>query len=456
MIYLFLLFTVAAIALSVFASLIFRRVVPTNMVHIVQSAKSTTVYGKGQSAGNSYFEWPSSLPFIGVAVSKFPESIFSISLESYDAYDAVRLPFIVDVTAFFRVSDASTVAQRVSSFEELEGQLHQVIRGSVRRILSKNRLEDIMEARSSLGAEFTAEVEEQIKEWGVFPVKSIEFMDLRDAKESLVILNIMNKEKSRIEMESRVQIATNKKEAELKEIDASRVIEVQKQDALEQVGIRTAEKEKAVGIAKEQSTQQIKEQTKITTEKEMAVASVLAVKQAEINKESAEVLARQEREVAAVRAEQDKLVKIKGAEAEKESTKLIAEGMLVQAQNEAEGTKIKGDALAAAEQAMLMAPVNTQITLAKEIGENPAYQQYLVTIKQIDAGQVVGLEMAKGIQGADVKIISNAGDIQSGVSKIGDMFTTAGGTNLTGMLAALAQSDEGKALVGRLTGKGGA
>lgn len=103
-----------------------------------------------------------------------------------------------------------------------------------------------------------------------------------------------------------------------------------------------------------------------------------------------------------------------------------------------------------------MAPVNTQIILAKEIGENAPYQQYLITVKQIEAGQTIGIEMAKGIQGADVKIISNAGDLQSGVSKIGDMFTTSGGTNLTGMLAALAQSAEGKTLLDaatkRLTG----
>lgn len=43
-----------------------RRVVPTNMVHIVQSAKTTTSYGSGKTNGNVYYQWPSFLPVIGV------------------------------------------------------------------------------------------------------------------------------------------------------------------------------------------------------------------------------------------------------------------------------------------------------------------------------------------------------------------------------------------------------
>jgi flotillin len=104
-----------------------------------------------------------------------------------------------------------------------------------------------------------------------------------------------------------------------------------------------------------------------------------------------------------------------------------------------------------AEKAMLLAPVETQITLAKEIGSNDGYQKYLVTIEQVRVSKDVGIELAKALQGADLKVIANAGDIQSGVTKIGDMFTPAGGTNLTGMLAALAQTDEGKRLLDKVT-----
>lgn len=437
----------ALAGISLLAALYFRRIVPTNMVHIVQSAKRTTAYGKDKPAGNSYFEWPSFIPFIGVSVTTFPESIFQVSLQNYPAYDSARLPFEVDVAAFFKVQDAAMVAQRVASFSELTSQLHQVIQGAVRRILSTNTLEDIMEARSSLANQFTTEVSNDIREWGVLPVKNIEFMDLRDVSGSAVISNIMSKEKSRIEMESRIQVAQNKKSAELVEIDASRTVEVQKQDAAQQIGIRSAEKDKAVGIAKEYAQQDILEQAKTTADKELAVAKVTTVKQAEIDKEAAAIKAEQDKQVAEIKAAQDKTVKITEAEASKGSIVLVAEGKLTEAKNVAEGTRLKGIAEADAEKAKLMAPVDAQITLAKEIGENQSYQTYLVTLKQVDANRDVGIEMARAIQGADLKVISNAGDIQSGVGKIGDLFTTAGGTKLSGMLAALAQTEEGKALV---------
>ncbi len=116
-----------------------RRVVPTNMVHIVQSKKATTSYGRGKDAGNVYFTWPAWVPKLGVTVIEFPESIFQVSLTDYEAYDAVRLPFMVDVTAFFRVDDSTVVAQRVSNFKELNTQLDSVLKGAVRRILAKKQ-----------------------------------------------------------------------------------------------------------------------------------------------------------------------------------------------------------------------------------------------------------------------------------------------------------------------------
>lgn len=444
--------TYVFLTLGIFASLFvaymikvilsLRRVVPTNMVHIVQSKSASTPYGRGKPAGNTYYAWPDWIPVVGVTVTQFPESIFQVSLNDYEAYDSARLPFVVDVTAFFRVDNAETVAQRVSHFNELNSQLVSVLQGSVRRILATNALEDIMQERASLGQQFTTEVESQIKEWGVLPVKTIEFMDLRDSSKGNVIANIMAKEKSRIEKESRVAVAENMREAETKEIDAKRVVEVQRQDAEQQVGIRTAEKEKTVGIADEQAKQEVLAANKVTTEKNMEVQRVQQVKSAEIAKD-----------VAVVTAEQDKQVRIVQSEADKQSTVITAEGNLEAAKRNAEGIKVEGDAKAAAEQAMLMAPVNTQITLAKEIGENEGYQQYLVTIRQVEANQTVGMEMAKAFAKADLKVIANAGDVGGGVAKLGQIVSSAGGTNIAAMLEGLTQTETGQALVGSLVNR---
>lgn len=428
--------SVIAVIFLVHAILSLRRVVPTNMVHIVQSKSASTPYGRGKPAGNTYYAWPAWIPVIGVTVTQFQESIFPISLNDYEAYDSARLPFMIDVTAFFRVDDAETVAQRVSNFGELTNQLEAVLQGSVRRILATNPLEEIMQERSSLGQQFTDEVKKQISEWGVLPVKTIEFMDIRDSSKGNVISNIMAKEKSRIEKESRVAVAENMREAETKEIDARRVVEVQRQDAEQQVGIRTAEKEKTVGIADEQAKQEVLTASKVTTEKNMEVQRVQQVKAAEIAKDVAVVAANQQKEVTVV-----------NADANKQQLVINAEGQLEAAKRNAEGIKVEGDAKAAAEQAMLLAPVNTQITLAKEIGENEGYQQYLVTVKQVEANRDVGLEMAKAFSKADLKVIANSGDIGGGIKNLGNMLSSAGGVNIGAMLEGLSQTEDGKALV---------
>jgi flotillin len=417
-----------------------RRVVPTNMVHIAQMRKKTVAYGRGKPAGNVYYAWPRWVPIFGITVTEFPESIFDVRLGSYDAYDQARLPFVVDVIAFFRVEEAETVAQRVSSFAELTDQLQSVLQGAVRRILATNALEQIMESRSELGEQFTKEVSGQIMEWGVKPVKTIEFMDLRDAAKSEVIANIMAKEKSRIDRESRVKVAENAREAQLAEIDAERTVEVQRQDAAQQVGQRTAEKDKIIGIANEQANQEIQSQAKVTAEKLMEVEQVKREREANIVKN----------------------VQITEATGEKEARVIEAEGNLQATLKNADGIKATGEANAKAEELMLMAPVSAQLALAKEIGENSSYQNYLISIEQVHASLEVGKGMAAAIEKAEIKIIHTGGSVDGGILKgatgVADMFTAGGGTKLTGMLAALSQTDEGKALLGglteRLAGKG--
>lgn len=431
----------AVVGVGFFLALIWRRVVPTNMVHIVQSSKNTISYGRGREAGNTYYEIPSFIPVFGVTVTQFPESVFDLTLQNYDAYDVDRLPFLVDVRAFFRISDSQIAAQRVANFAELQSQLGGVLQGAVRSVLAQYNLDHIMSDRATLGKEFSTVVDGGLKEWGVSTVKTIEFMDIRDARDSQVIHNIMAKKKSFIEMQSRVEVANNIREAEMKEIEANREIALSKTQAQQQVGIREAEAAKEVGIAKEKSNQEIQTEAKVTTERVMEVKKVEEVKSAEIAKE-----------VAVVKAQQDKEVQVVNADAEKESTVRIAAGKLDATKKDAEGIQAVGAARAEAEKQMLLAPVNAQLTLAKEIGENQAYQEYLVKVENIKASQAVGVEMAGAIKAADLKIIANGGDVQSGIGNLADIFTPKGGTSIGGMLTALGQTEEGQALLEKVVG----
>lgn len=455
-----MIYAIAALAaigvllgLGLFFALLFRRVVPTNMVHIVQSSKKTISYGRGREAGNTYYEIPSFIPVFGVTVTQFPESIFDISLRDYEAYDTGRLPFVVDIKAFFRIADSQIAAQRVANFSELQNQLMGVLQGAVRGILGNNKLENIMQDRSNLGEQFTKEVNDQLQEWGVTTAKMIEFMDIRDSSGSQVIQNMMAKEKSRIEKESRVTVADNIREAEMKEIEAKREIALTRTQAEQQVGIRQAEAEKEVGIAKEKSNQQVQTEAKITTEKVMEVQKVQNVKQAEIDKEVAIVKANEQKQVQVVNAQATKEAQIIKAQAEKEATVQIADGNLQATLKQAEGIQAEGLAKAEAEKAILLAPVNAQITLATEIGSNENYQKYLIEIRKVEATENVGKEMAGAMKTADLKIIANSGDVQSGVGKLADVFSPAGGTSIAGMLTALSQTEEGQALVNGVVSK---
>lgn len=434
---------VAIIAAIMIIAIFFRVVVPTNEVHIVQSAKSTVSYGKDQPTGNTYYAWPSWIPRIGIRTIRLPVSVFQLPLNDYAAYDKGRVPFVIDIMAFFRITDSNVAAQRISTFGELQEQLEAILQGAARTILAKSDIEEILEGRAQFGELFTTEVDGQLTQWGVQSVKCIELMDIRDAKESKVIANIMEKKKSLIEKESRTEVARNRKEAEMAEIDAKREVQVRAQEAEQQVGIRTAEKDQAVGISKQQAQQAIKDQEKVTTEKQMAVSQVEHVRAAEIS-----------RDVAVVKAQEKKQTDVISAEGEKQKTVLTAEGTLEAERRAAEAIQVKGAATAEAEKLLQLAPVQAQITLAKEIGENDGYQSYLIEIRKVEKDQAVGVEQAQALKAAEVKVIVNSGDVNSGIDNIAQVFTAKGGTHVASMLEALAQSPSGSDLIKRFTGKG--
>jgi len=448
---------------AVLIPMLYRRVVPTNEVHIVQTGKETISYGRGTEKGNVYYKWPTWLPLIGVEVKSLSVAIFDVELDGYEAFDKGRLPFLVDVVAFFRISDYAMAAQKVASSEELLKHLNSIVQGAVRAIIAKADIEEIMEERSALGEKFTTEVKEQLKSWGVEAVKNIELMDIKDAPKSEIIHSIMAKKKSHIEMESRQEVAKNNKTAELTEVLARQEVDLGKQNAKQTVGLRTVEAEQLVEIATETKKQNVIEQTKLTTEREMEVSRIKSTKKAEIDKEVALTVANQQKEVAIleanknkeagiIKADADLQVKAKGAEADLNVKTKLAEADLITKTNSAKGAEAEGLAKAASEKALLLAPVEAQIKLATEIGLNEKYQKYLLDLETIKAGQAVGEAQALALQSADVKIISNTGTPTQGVKKVMDLFSSNGGTQLASMIEGISQLPQGKALVDKFLG----
>jgi flotillin len=441
-----------------------RRIVPTNVVHIVQRGNQTVSYGTNKES-NVYYEWPAWLPKLGVSVRVLPVSNFDIDLKRYEAYDKDRVPFVVDVKAFFHISDTNVAAEKVESFEELRVQLENVVQGAVRSILAKSKLEEIMEERSIFGRQFTEAVNTDLKNWGVEAIKSIELMDVRDADGSHAIQQIMAKRMSAIDMESRIEVAKNQKMAKQAELEAKKEVDVttaeteriageaqaQSQQA---IGIAKAESAKKSGIALQQSASDIAQAERSTAEQQMEVIKVNQVKQAEIDKEREIILAEQERQKMEIKAQADKFRIETEAAAALEAKRKEAEGVATIGEAEAKVIAAKGTSEAEAEKARQLASVIAQTELAKEIGENQGYQDYLIRVKTVDKEQVVEVaqaeSMARALEKADLKILANSGDVQSGMNKFSDILSAKGGSQINGLLESLKQTEEGKALLGML------
>lgn len=438
-----------------------RRIVPTNVVHIVQRGDKTVSYGVGKGS-NVYYQFPKWLPKIGVMVRVLPVSNFDIDLTKYSAYDKDRVPFVVDVKAFFHISDTNKAAEKVESFEELKKQLENVVQGAVRSILAKSKLEEIMEERSIFGDKFTESVKVDLTNWGVEPIKNIELMDVRDADGSNVIHQIMAKRMSVIDMESRTEVANNTKLAEQAELTARQEVDVTKAEtqriageaqarSIQAIGIAKAEATKRSGIAEQESISDIAKAERLTAEQQMEVIKVQQVKQAEIDKEKEIIQAEMVKRKTEIKAEADKFQVETEAVAKLEAQKKDAMGIQAVGEAEAKVIAAKGTSEAEAEKARQLASVIAQTELAKEIGENQGYQDYLIRVKTVDKEQVVEVakaeSMATALASADLKILANSGDVQSGMSKLTDILSTKGGSQINGLLESLKQTDEGKAIL---------
>lgn len=438
-----------------------RRIVPTNVVHIVQRGSKTVSYGVGKGS-NVYYEFPKWIPVIGVEVRILPVSNFDIDLANYSAYDKDRVPFLVDVKAFFHIADTNKAAEKVESFHELKQQLTNVVQGAVRSILAKSKLEEIMEERSVFGEKFTQNVQEDLKNWGVEPIKNIELMDIRDSSESNVIHQIMAKRMSAIDKESRMEVASNRREAEQAELNAKKEVEVTRANTEKEAGTARARSERDVNVAKadadkisgvaaQQAAAEIAEQERATAEKNMEVIRVRQLRQAEIDKDSAVVLAEQERRKIEIATEADKFRIVTEASADLEAAERKADANRKVGTAEADVIKAQGLSQAEARKAMELSTVAAQTALAKEIGTNEGYQAYLIKTREIEANQEVGItqykSIAEALSNAELKMLVNSGDVNSGLNKLSDIFTSKGGSQLNGLLESLGQTEVGSQLL---------
>lgn len=428
-----------------------RRVVPTNEVHIVQRKSSSTVHGRWFKWSNVYISWPSWVPMFWVDVRKLPLSIFTLQLEWYKAYDSWKVPFMVDITAFFVIKDPEVAAQKIFNISELKTQLNEILKWVVRKTLASKDIIEIMESRVEIKDEFYNEVFSAVKDWWV-DLKNVEFMDIRDPGDetSKVISNIMQKKRSQIESESQIEVAENQKNAiiekENKDSEArARAAEAKsKADIVEYDSRREAdlkrienermtenleiEKEKVLSMQKEEAKQKLYESTKITREKELAIRQLEEEKRAEINKNIELIKADEQRQKALIEAESESKTIEMDAEANKKKVELEAQ---------AEKSRIESIWLAEAKKIdyMWSAEAKNKTEMAKALNEfSPEALNFM--IKEIEAKltEVVDLEKAKALSKADIKVISTWENGWSWVKNFMDLFSANWWANIWAMV----------------------
>ena len=99
---------------------------------------------------------------------------------------------------------------------------------------------------------------------------------------------------------------------------------------------------------------------------------------------------------------------------------------------------------------MEKAQVAGQIELSAKIGENKEYQDFVVRQRQVEAMEAIGVEQAKNLANAQIKIFANAGSVADGVSSAGKVLNPKTGLDLSSMLESFASTPVGEKITEKL------
>ena len=95
---------------------------------------------------------------------------------------------------------------------------------------------------------------------------------------------------------------------------------------------------------------------------------------------------------------------------------------------------------------MEKAQVAGQIQLSEKIGSNKEYQDFVIKQKQVEAMEAIGVEQAKNLSKADIKIFANGSSITDGVNNVGKILSPKTGLDLGSMLESFASTPVGSAV----------
>lgn len=385
----------------VFTLIAWYRIVDPSEAHLVVTPSKRFVVSPDDKistdGAKTYFAVSSWIPFFGRAIRIMDVTIKELVVNQ-ETYEKNQARYNVKSSTKYRITNVETAAETFISDQDLQEQLKEVIRASVRAVTVKYDVVDARAFKQKMGVEIQAEMQDDLAKWGLELI-NFQLVDFQDTQDSTIISDISKRREVEIQSTTREQNAEKIKQARIKEAEAE-----------EKAKEREILKDQIVGMKEENKKQKIAEQEKIAQEKHYEVVRVQTVKQAEIDKAKAIVKANEDKETEAILKEKKKL--------EGEGDRLRAEE---QAKGEAAPIREKGFAEAEAKE-KLQAALN-------KFGD--AAIRALVAEQVVDMQKVVGIETAKALTEADVKVFAGGGKAGEEGFELGKMIQSMSVSNAT-------------------------
>ncbi len=326
------------------------------LVEDPESHEKHTVYGERDRVPNAVY------PKIGKFQKTItvPLSNFRVSANGIKLNDKDMAEFVCDVVAFVHVVDPIMAAERTTItggreiYEgssapgtnsgglriEIDEDFRVMVESIIRTAAMQHTILDLFRNRDQLQHAVEKEVRNLFPKWGLQLV-NVEVPIIKDAEGSVIIDNLQKQRASVIDADTRKIIAQQDKEARVVVATQKKEAEIAEAENTELAGKRDFQKDKELGVAKQQMEQAVQDATKETNEKRVAAERALQTGTADYTRTVTITNADAQKEKTIKEAEAANRRKILEAEANKQQTVLEAQASKERAELEGLGTKAK-------------------------------------------------------------------------------------------------------------------
>lgn len=394
---------IAVVLIIILCAFAWYRITPPTEAHLVITPSKKMIVSSDDSIATdgkkTYFSIPSGIPLIGRQVRIMDLTIKEAVVEQ-ESYEKNQARFKVKSSTKYRISNVNRAAETFDNDEELRKQLEEVIISSTNAVAALYDVVDMRSKKKQMSQAIHEEMQDDLEQWGLSLI-SFQLIDFRDTEDSKIISDISKRREVEIEARTREENAEKKKNARIKEADAEELAKS-----------REIAKDQVIAEREQNKEQKIAEQRKLAEQKRFDVVQVQVVRQAEIDKEKAIVQANQNKETETIN---------------KETKKLIGEGDRLKQEEIA-----KGEAAPIREKGLAEAEAKEKLQAALNKFGDKAIMA-LTAEKIVEMQKEVGIETAKALTAADVKVFAG-GDGE-----------TKNGFDLGKMISAMSASNDGAA-----------